>query len=275
MHVLWKFNERACEKPECLRCTLRGHRPPQLWRYTGTLRRTGRHIDRYVSPSRFTAAMHAERGFPYPVHHLPYFIDRADRDWQEPGPRPHERPYCLFVGRLEIIKGVQELIGLWNRVPECDLLVAGTGTYEGELRRMAAGNPRIRFLGGRSQAELGALYVHAVACLVPSITYETFGIIVVEAFARKTPVVVRDLGALPEVVQESGGGFIFREQAELMDAIRRLSAEPRLRTDLGERGYQTFVRQWSRQAHLEQYFGVLEDVASEKYGTVPWIRTPR
>jgi glycosyltransferase involved in cell wall biosynthesis len=270
MHVLWKFNERACEKPECLRCTLRGRRPPQLWRYTGTLRRTGRHIDRYVSPSRFTAGMHAERGFPYPVHHLPYFIDRADRDWQEPGPRPHERPYCLFVGRLEIIKGVQELIGLWDEVPECDLLVAGTGTYEGELRRMAAGNPRIHFLGGRSQAELGALYFYAIACLVPSITYETFGIIVVEAFARKTPVVVRDLGALPEVVQESGGGFIYRRQAELGDAIRRLGTEPALRTALGEKGYQTFVRQWSREAHLEQYFGVLRDVAQQKYGCVPW-----
>src|SRR4029450_6180967 len=58
MHVLWKFNERACDKPECLRCTLRGRRPPQLWRYTGMLRRTGAHIDRYVSPSRFTANMH-------------------------------------------------------------------------------------------------------------------------------------------------------------------------------------------------------------------------
>jgi glycosyltransferase involved in cell wall biosynthesis len=272
MHVLWKFNERACEKPECLRCTLRGRRPPQLWRYTGMLRRTGAHIDRYVSPSRFTANMHAERGFPYPVHHLPYFIDRADRDWQQPGPRPHDRPYCLFVGRLEIIKGVQDLIGIWDEVTECDLLIAGTGTYEGELRRMAAANPRIRFLGGQSQAALGPLYFHAVACLVPSITYETFGIILVEAFARKTPVVVRDLGALPEVVQESGGGLIFRERSQLLEAIRKLTMERALRTQLGERGYRTFIRLWTREAHLEQYFCLLHDVARAKFGSVEKIK---
>jgi glycosyltransferase involved in cell wall biosynthesis len=270
MHVLWKFNERPCDSPQCLRCTLQSGRPPQMWRYTGTLRRMGRHIDRYVSPSRFTAAMHAERGFPYPVHHLPYFIDRVDRDWQQPGSRPQERPYCVFVGRLEVIKGVQDLIALWDDVPECDLLIAGTGTHEAELRRMAAGNPRIRFLGGQSQAALGALYFHAAACLVPSLTYETFGIIVVEAFARKTPVVVRDLGALPEIVQESGGGFIFRDRAQLLEAIRRLTSEPALRTRLGELGYQTFLRLWTREAHLEQYFAVLRDVAWTKFGCAPW-----
>lgn len=92
MHVLWKFNERACEAPACLRCTLQGKRPPQLWRYTGFLDRASRHVDRFVSPSRFTARMHAERGFSQPVAHLPYFIERADADWQSPGARPQERP---------------------------------------------------------------------------------------------------------------------------------------------------------------------------------------
>ncbi len=33
MHVLWKFNSRACEKPECLKCTVMAQRPPQLWRH--------------------------------------------------------------------------------------------------------------------------------------------------------------------------------------------------------------------------------------------------
>jgi hypothetical protein len=54
-HVLWKFNQAACEKPECLRCTLHAKRPPQLWRYTGLLERMARDVDQFVSPSRFTA----------------------------------------------------------------------------------------------------------------------------------------------------------------------------------------------------------------------------
>ncbi len=245
-------------------------RPPQIWRYTGMLGRVARHVDRFVSPSRFTAEMHAKRGFPRPVGHLPYFIDRVDRDWQEPGPRPQERPYFLFVGRLETIKGLQTLIDLWGRVPDADLLVAGTGTRENELRARAATNPRIRFLGAQSQRELGALYVHALACIVPSITYETFGIIIIEAFARKTPVIVRDLGALPEVVHESGGGFVYRDDDELLAAISRLVASPRLRGELGQSGYDAFIRLWSKEAHLQLYFDLLREAALEKFGRVPW-----
>src|SRR5262245_18863905 len=60
-HVLWKYNRRACEKPDCLRCTLHARKPPQVWRYTGLLRRMSKHVDQFVSPSRFTAGMHAQR----------------------------------------------------------------------------------------------------------------------------------------------------------------------------------------------------------------------
>jgi glycosyltransferase involved in cell wall biosynthesis len=272
-HVLWKFNRQPCDKPECLRCTLAAGRPPQLWRYTGMLTRASEHVDRFVSPSRFTARMHAERGFPQPVGHLPYFTDRVDGDWQEPGPRLQERPYFLFVGRLESIKGLQTLIDAWEQVPDCDLLVAGTGSYEGPLRAQAASTTaasRIKFLGALPQRELGALYAHALACLVPSLTYETFGIIIIEAFARKTPVITRDLGALPEVVQDSGGGFVYRTNDELLAAIRKLAASPRSRAELGERGYQAFLRWWTKEAHLKLYFDLLRQTALEKFGSIPW-----
>lgn len=269
-HVLWKFNRRPCEKPECLRCTLMAKRPPQAWRYTGLLEKTSRHVDQFVAPSRFTAKMHAERGFPRPVAHLPYFIERVERDWEKPAARPQEKPYFLFVGRLEIIKGLQTLIDLWKNIPNFDLLVAGTGTYEAQLRALASSNPRIKFLGLLSQRELGTLYFHALACVVPSITYETFGIICVEAFAHKTPVIVRDLGALPEVIEDSGGGFVYRTDEELRSAMNRIAALSALRCELGEKGYHAFMRRWSKEAHMELYFDFLQNIAIKKFGYVPW-----
>jgi glycosyltransferase involved in cell wall biosynthesis len=269
-HVLWKFNDRPCKKPACLRCTVMAKRPPQVWRYNGLLVRTSGHVDQFVSPSRFTASMHAERGFPQPVAHLPYFIERVDGDWQNPGPRPQEDPYFLFVGRLERIKGLQTLIRIWPKTPDVDLLVAGAGTYERELRSQAASNPRIKFLGALPQRELGALYYHALACIVPSLTYETFGIIIIEAFARKTPVIAYDLGALPEVIHDSEGGFVFRSDKELLAAIRRVAGSPRLRDELGEKGYRSFVRWWTLEAHLKLYFDFLRRAAVLKFGCVPW-----
>lgn len=274
-HVLWKFGNRPCEKPACLRCTIKAKRPPQLWRYSNLLATASRHIDRFVSPSRFTAQMHEERGFTQPVAHLPYFIERVDHEWLKPEPRPQARPYFLFVGRLEKIKGLQTLIDLWKNVTDYDLLVAGTGEHERELRASAAANPRIKFLGALAQRELGALYFHALACIVPSITYETFGIIIVEAFARKTPVIVRDLGALPEVVRDSGGGFIYRTDEELLSAIRRLAASRSLRRELGKRGYEAFLKHWSKEAHLVKYFDFLRQAATKKFGRVPWEKSAR
>jgi glycosyltransferase involved in cell wall biosynthesis len=234
------------------------------------IERTSRHVDQFVSPSRFTANMHAERGFPRPVAHLPYFIERVDRDWKEPAPRPQERPYFLFVGRLEAIKGLQTLISIWDKVGDFDLLVAGTGDFDQQLRARAASNPRIKFLGALPQRELGALYFHALACLVPSITYETFGIIIIESFARKTPVIARDLGALPEVIQDSGGGFVYKTDDELIDSIRRIAASPSLRAELGEKGYCAFLQWWTKEAHIELYFDFLRKAAVKKYGYVPW-----
>jgi glycosyltransferase involved in cell wall biosynthesis len=267
-HVLWKFNQAPCDTPECLRCTLQAKRPPQLWRYTGLLDRMAQHVDEFLAPSRFTAKMHASRGFPRPLAHLPNFIDPVDQEWQTPGPRPQEKPYFLFVGRLELIKGLQTLIALWDRIPY-DLLVAGEGTYEPVLRAMAASNPRIKFLGATGQRALGPLYYHAIACIVPSITYETFGMASVESFARKTPAIVRDLGGLPEVIHDSGGGYVYRTDEDLLQAIAALAGSERLRTELGQKGYDGFVRWWCREAHLRCYFDYLNGAAERKFGSAP------
>lgn len=257
-HVLWKFNQRPCEKPACLRCVIHSRRPPQWWRYTGLLDEAAKHVDQFVSPSRFTAEMHAKRGFSQKVDHLPYFLDRVDGDWQQPAPRPHEKPYFLFVGRLELIKGLHTLIEFWkSRGVESDLLVAGAGSQEADLRARAGNDPRIRFLGPLPQKALGALYYHALATIVPSVTYETFGMINIESFARKTPVIVRDLGALPEVVNDSGGGFIYRTDEELLQAVQSIGNSPRLRAELGEEGYQALLRWWCLEAHLRMYFEFL------------------
>jgi glycosyltransferase involved in cell wall biosynthesis len=270
MPVRWKFDERVGEKPECLKRTILGKRPPQLWRYTNFIPRMSRQVDQFRSPSRFTANMPAECGFSKPVAHLAYFIDRVDRDWKEPGTSPHDKPYFLFVGRLEAIKGLQLLIKAWEKVEDYDLPDVGTGNYQGQLKAQASANSRIKFLGAKPQRELGRLYFHAIACIVPSITYETFGIIIIESFARKAPVIVQNLGALAEVVHESNGGFVYKTEEEWLAAISRIASSPQLRNELGENGYRAFVELWSREAHLDLYFEFLGNAAKMKFGLMPW-----
>jgi glycosyltransferase involved in cell wall biosynthesis len=150
------------------------------------------------------------------------------------------------------------------------LLLVGSGGFERQLREQAAGTPRIHFLGSKSPRDLGNLYYHAVACIIPSITYETFGMINIEAFARKTPVIVRDLGALPEVVNEGGGGYVYQSDGQLVEAANRLVESRTIRDELGENGYRAFLEKWTGDAHLRIYFDYLERAAQRKYDCVPW-----
>ena len=158
------------------------------------------------------------------------------------------------------------LIEVFRRYDTADLIVVGEGTYGDELRRRAAGLGHVRFLGRLSSDALRPLYGGAIALLAPSVGYETFGMTTIEAFAEHTPAVVRDLGGLPEVVRESGGGFIYRTDGELLEAMETLRANPSLRAELGERGNQAYGERWSPDAHLRAYFEVI-DQATSKRGT--------
>ncbi len=267
MHVLWKFDREVCTKKSCTLCTLAGKRPPQLWRHTGLLERMLPHVDRFISPSRFTLRKHLELGLDIPITHIPYFLPQpgepANADASDAGPAG-ERPYFLCVGRLEKIKGVQNLLPVLHSNPQFRLLIAGDGAYKDELRELAGEAPNIKFLGQLSQEKLRNLYRGAAAVVVPSICYETFGIIIIEAFSMKTPVIVNNLGALPEVVEDSGGGIIYNNQSELLSAMRRLAEDACLRDELGNKGYAAYVKYWNADAHIKQYLALIDELQNQR-----------
>jgi glycosyltransferase involved in cell wall biosynthesis len=260
MHVLWKFNREVCTKKSCTLCQLAGKRPPQLWRHTGLLEKMVKHVDCFLAPSRFTLQKHLEMGLDIPMRHLPYFLAHPSQTGNGQTEEKAERPFFLFVGRLEQIKGLQNLIPVFKERPEYDLLIAGDGEYKDTLLKEAENRPNIKFLGRLDQVQLGRLYQSAVAVIVPSICYETFGIIIIEAFSRKTPVIVNNLGALPEVVEDSRGGFIYQNQNELIEAIDKLASDSALRNELGIRGYEAYLKFWDEEAHLKQYLDLVSEI---------------
>ena len=149
-HVLWRHNRELCTGRECLRCSWHYRRPPQMWRYTGLLERNAKHVDTFLSPSRFSAEKHREFGFPRELEVMPYFLPDLDSGAEPPDATDglsDGQPYFLFVGRLEKIKGLQDVIPHFGAEAPADLAVVGAGNYEAELRRQAIDFPRVRFLG--------------------------------------------------------------------------------------------------------------------------------
>jgi glycosyltransferase involved in cell wall biosynthesis len=259
LHVLWKFGRDVCETKECVRCCVQANRPPQFWRKTSLMQESLAHLDALIGPSQSTIVEQSRRGIEAPMTHLPYFLPDDYTGLPESPTHFHDRPYFAAAGRLEKIKGFQDVIEAMRQLPHIDLRLAGSGPFEAELRRQSAGLANVHFEGRLDSAEVAALFRGALAVAVPSLVYETFGYVVLEAFAEKTPVVVRDLGALPELVAESGGGLVFRNNEQLVDALQKLASDDDLRIRLGCDGY--FARHgiWSEAEHLERYFALIDE----------------
>ncbi len=261
-HVLWRHKRELCTGRECLRCSLHYRRPPQLWRHTGYLDRQLAHVDAFIAKSRFSREKHMEFGFSRDMEVMPYFLpERAASDAAPGGPSPHPRPFFLFVGRLEAIKGLQDVIPAFGEYRDADLLIAGDGEYADALRALAEGIDRVRFLGRVAPGELRRYYEHALALIVPSICYETFGIILIEAFREGTPVVARRIGPFPEILETCPAGALFSNSEELLSALRGLQSDAETRDTLGRVAREGFEKHWSEEAVLPQYFDIVRRAA--------------
>ena len=81
---------------------------------------------------------------------------------------------------------------------------------------------------------------------------------------QQTPAVVRNLGGMPEIIAESGGGLTYDREEELVAAMDQLLADPSCRRRLGLRGYEAYQKKWTADAHLERYFGLIREIAATK-----------
>ena len=298
-HVLWRHNREACTGRECLRCVLAYGRPPQLWRYTHKLEREIQHIDAFIALSEFSRAKHHEFGFQRDMEVIPGFLpnpvaglvstgaglvstgadgvtpeanhsaragprhsDAAQVIEPIEGDRPiHPRPYFFFAGRLERIKGLDDVIPVFEHYRDADLVIAGDGSHRAELERIAGSNPRVRFLGMVTSDLVDRYNAEAIASIVPSAGFETFGFVIIEAFRRGTPVVARRIGPFPELVESCGGGELFSTPGELVAALTRMQQEPAHRAQLARAAYEGFLSNWTESAVLPRYFGLLERIA--------------
>ncbi|MBN8733912.1 MAG: glycosyltransferase family 4 protein [Acidobacteria bacterium] len=266
-HVLFRNRREPCTQPTCLSCVLHHRRPPQLWRHTGKLAAAARHIDAFLALSQFSIDTHRRMGFDGPFHLLPPFIPEAPP--AEPAPAASHPPYFLYVGRLEYLKGVHTLFPHFHDRLDAELWIAGAGSQEAELRRAAAGNPRIRFLGFVSEPRLSSLYRHARAVIMPSLCFEVFPLVLLEAFRQRVPVIVRRLGGLAEVAAGSAAALTYDDAPQLDTALRRILDDPPLRDQLGARGYAAFLQSWTPQVHLNRYLALIETIRATKSSKAP------
>jgi len=168
--------------------------------------------------------------------------------------QPPAGRYVLAVGDLRAKKNLAALVSafarLWRDGPgaESRLILAGHDAGEGaRLRELAAGAP-VELTGYVEDAELDALIRGAELLVHPS-RYEGFGLVVLEAMARGTPVLAARSGALPETGGEAAAYFAPGDEEALADTLGSLLGDPAARAELVQRGRAWVGRfSWARAA---------------------------
>ena len=263
-HLLWKQNREICENRQCLRCTLSYKRPPQYWRMTDKMHRDAEHVDMFLMLAKSAEEHHRRNGFRRPMTTIPSFLPDAATKLKSAGTGPRRRPYFLFVGRLEEIKGLQDVIPHFDDDLPADLLIAGTGEYENTLREQAKGRLNVHFLGRKSEEDLRHLYRDALATVIPSRWLEVFPLVTMESFREGTPIIARDVGAFPEVVRDTGGGYVFHTGEDLRSILHRMANDPAHAAELGRKGFTGYARNWREDVALSAYFRVIEEAAAKR-----------
>ena len=166
-----------------------------------------------------------------------------------------ENNFVLFFGRLYEYKGLEYLIKaeplITSEVPDVKIVIAGAGEDFCKYRKMMAGREeRFVVLNRRLTFEEGAeLFQRCSLVVLPYVEASQSGVVTV-AYGFKKPVVVTDVGSIPELVHDGETGIIVppRNSEELAKAVVKLLRDPRLRREMGENGHRMLTTSHSKDA---------------------------
>ncbi len=173
----------------------------------------------------------------------------------------------LYVSRMSYRKGPHVLLNAFSQIEEAALVMVGSGEMLPFLRAQAKFlriEDRVKFVGYVKNEVLPEIFRMADVFVLPSITAEAFGIVILEAMASGLPVVATDVGGIPEIVMESESGLLVPpgNELELRNAIQKLLLDDKLRERLGSNGRKAVEERYSWNRVTEQIEKTYEDVIS-------------
>ncbi|MFI4860392.1 MAG: glycosyltransferase family 4 protein [Phycisphaerales bacterium JB063] len=184
------------------------------------LRTYERKVDAYIAASDFTRGKMIVGGLPTDrLHVKPNFV------MDDPGAGMGGGDYALYLGRLSPEKGIDTLIAAWERMESpVPLKILGSGPMQQEVMAFAARHPHVEYLGFVKQPALGEVIRGAVLLVLPSLNYEGFPKVIVEAFASGLPIIASRMGAMQDAVVQDETGRLFTpgDAADLAGTVSAL-----------------------------------------------------
>ena len=173
--------------------------------------------------------------------------------------------FALYVGRLSPEKGIDLLLSGWKIIgSRLRLKIVGTGPLEEEVKKAAAVNPAITFLGQLPLAEAYELMGKASVVIFSSKWYETFGRTVAEAFAKGTPVIAANVGTMRTMVKHQVNGLHFDPNAteSLVEQVEWMLAHRDNWREMRIAARQTYESHYTPERNYEMLIQIYDQVTS-------------
>jgi glycosyltransferase involved in cell wall biosynthesis len=220
-----------------------------------------RHVNRYIALTEFQRRL-VVRALPQErVVVIPNFLE------PDPGEGAGDRSGVLFVGRLSNEKGVATLLAAAELQPGI-VSVAGEGPLI-ESIESAAARGRLRLLGSLDPPGVLNAMKRSVAVVIPSIWYEGFPMVVLEAFATATPVIASGIGSLAEVIDDAITGMLVEpgDGTTLARQVRWAVDHPDEMGSMGANARRRYNEQYRGRNHLAELLATYQGAASRRDST--------
>ncbi len=254
-HAFWHATHKRCNRGSVARSLL-----STVESYISKSLGSVRKIDHFITVSHFQREKVIELGIP--AEKVTTIHNFIDTDSIQPNAEPGE--YFLYFGRLERLKGLFTLIEAASTLKQIPLLIAGEGEARTELEQLIQQNnfKHIHLLGFKQESDLHQLIGNSICTLAPSEWYETFGLTLIESFARGRPVIASNIGGMSEIVSDTIDGFlvppnnleVLREKMLWMAKNRSEAVE------MGQAGRRKVQAQFNPEIHYEKLMDVYRKV---------------
>jgi len=205
-------------------------------------------VDVYIALSAFSRRKFIEGGLP-----ADKIIVKSNFAYPEPSAGAGSGGYAVYVGRLSAEKGIETLLSAWRSLgTTVPLKIAGDGPLAPAVRQAAAQNAAIQWLQDVPHEKVYDLIGAAGFLVLPSQCYEgALPRVVIEAFAKGTPVVVSKLGAMAEIVDDRHNGLRFDpgNSEDLATKVRCLLSDPSTLKRMRRAARETFDKNFTAEAN--------------------------
>ncbi len=261
------------------------------WNYDrAMIFRAIRRADAYVALTEFERRHVAARGVdPARIHVVGGGVDverfaaatgSSARRRLELGAAPVVALVSKHVARKRFDVLLRAMETVWERVPEARLVLAGGRTpYTPRIEARVAGlgadrRARVRLLCDVDEADKPELLAACDVFVLPS-AEDSFGLVFLEAWACRKPVVGTDAGAVASLVADGEDGLLvpYEDAGALAAAVLRLLGDAEERRRMGERGFDKVRRRYAQEIVTREMRAVYRRVVRETRGPEPGHRT--